>query len=182
MGVAYHHLRKMREAEQQYREAIRLRPNYLDALVKLGVVDYVRGDYESAVSRYSKALKLQPKSVSAWRNLGACFFAMERWEDGTKAYSQALALDPQLFTPQAPGAGPTIQMLNTLSYMMFLQFAKIFAERGDSAEAMRYLEKAIDAGLKDVRMLKDEEAFKRFSNDERFARLIERMTAERSKG
>src|SRR5581483_241460 len=40
LGIAYHNLRKLRDAEQQYREAMRLRPNLSDAMNNLAVVDY----------------------------------------------------------------------------------------------------------------------------------------------
>src|SRR6185503_16310920 len=72
LGVAYHNLRKLRDAEQQYREAIRLRPNHLDAMNNLAVIDYLREDFEGSLSRYKKALKLQPKSATILRNMGAC--------------------------------------------------------------------------------------------------------------
>jgi tetratricopeptide (TPR) repeat protein len=180
LGIAYHHLRKYREAEQQYREALRYRPNYLDALINLGVVDYVREDYEGALSRYNRALKLHPDSVTLLGNLGACLFSMERWEEGVRVYQKALAIDPGLFDRRS-GAGPQIQMSVKGSSMMNLQFAIIFAERGDKELAISYLYKAVESGLDDVALIRKEEAFKPLVTDERFVRILETMEAGKSR-
>ena len=180
LGIAYHHLRKYREAEQQYRDALRYRPNYLDATINLGVVHYVQGDYEGALGRYSRAYKLHPESVTLLGNLGACLFSMERWEEGVRAYQQALALNPQLFEQRAAGAGPIIQMSVKGTSMMNLHFAKIFAARGEKDVAISYLYKAIENGLTDVKLLRDEELFKPLAADERFVRMLETMTSGRA--
>ena len=70
----------------------------------LAVLDYIRGDYEGALSRYKTALKLKPNSVSILRNMGACLFALERWEEAVAVYQQALVLGPtsSIHNPAAP--------------------------------------------------------------------------------
>jgi Flp pilus assembly protein TadD len=181
LGIAYHHLRKYREAEQQYREALRYRPNYLDAMINLGVLDYVRQDFEGALSRYTRALKLAPNSVTLLGNLGACLFSMERWEEGVRVYQQALALDPGLFDQRGAGAGPSIQMSVKGNSMMNLHFAKIFAARGDKELAISYLYKAIENGLDDVKLLRDEQAFEQLAADERFVRMLETIATGKSR-
>lgn len=182
LGIAYHNLRKTREAEQQYRDALRLRPNYLDAMNNLGVLDYVRKNYEGALSRYTKALKLQPKSVTLLRNLGACLFSMERWDEGMRAYEQALNLDPLLFERQAgSGAGTFIQMSQQGSAMMNLSLAKIFASRNNTDLAISFLYKAIEAGLDDIALVTGDQAFKPLASDERFGRVLETFAAQKSR-
>lgn len=180
LGIAYHHLRKFREAEQQYREALRYRPNYLDAMINLGVIDYVREDYEGALSRYNRALKLHPDSVTLLGNLGACLFSMERWEEGVLVYQRALSLDPGLFERRS-GAGPQIQMSVEASSMMNLQFARIFAERGEKDIAISYLLKAVENGFDDAAHIRREQAFKPLYTDERFVRILETMEAGKSR-
>jgi Flp pilus assembly protein TadD len=180
LGIAYHNLRKFRDSEQQYREALRLRPNHLDAMNNLAVIEYVRGDYENALSRYKAALKLKPTSVSVLRNMGACLFALERWEEGIAVYQQALAIKPDLFDPQPAGAGASIQMDQRKSSLMNFYLAKIFALRGDNDVAISYLFKAVESGFDDVRMLRQEEAFKKLETDERFGRVLQLIEAKQS--
>jgi Flp pilus assembly protein TadD len=181
LGIAYHNLRKYRDSEQQYREAIRLRPNHLDAMNNLAVLDYIRKDYEVALSRYKSALKFKPDSVTILRNMGACLFALERWDEGVAVYQQALALRPDLFEPQPSGAGTAIQMNQQQTAFMNFYFAKIFALRGDKEAALSYLQKAVDYGFDDARMLHAEDAFKGLVADERFERVLQ-LIEERKSG
>jgi len=181
LGVAYHNVRKLRDAEQQYREALRLRPNLLDAMNNLAVVDYLREDFESALSRYKRALKLQPKSATILRNMGACLFSLQRWEEGMVAYQQALEINPRLFDPQPGGAGASIQMSQRNTAQLNFYLAKIFALRGEPDVALSYLFKAVESGFNDAKMIREEQAFKPLTADERFARVLEAISiAKRS--
>jgi Flp pilus assembly protein TadD len=180
LGIAYHNLQKYRESEQQYREALRLRPNQIDVMNNLGVIDYIRGEYEGALSRYKAVLKLKPEAVTALRNMGACLFAMERWEEGMAAYSQALALKPDLFDPQPGGAGSSVQMSQRNTGFVNFYLAKIFALRGDKDLAMSYLLKAVESGFDDLKLLRDEDAFKQFVPDERYQRALKTLEEKKS--
>jgi Flp pilus assembly protein TadD len=172
LGVTYHNLHKYRESEQQYREALRLRPNHMDVLNNLGVIDYIREDYPGALARFRAILKLKPDAVTALRNMGACLFAMERWEEGIAAYQQALALKPDLFDPQAGGVGASVQMSQRNTGFMNFYLAKVFALRGEKDIAMSYLFKAVESGFDDLRLIREEAAFKQYVPDERFQRVI----------
>jgi Flp pilus assembly protein TadD len=172
LGVAYHNLRKLRDAEQQYREALRLRPNHLDAMNNLAVIDYLREDFESALTRYRRALRLQPKSATVLRNMGACLFSLERWDEGMLAYQQALEINPSLFEPQPGGVGSSIQMSQQNTARLNFYLAKIFALRGETDVAISYLFKAVESGFDDAKMIREEQAFKPFASDERFAQVL----------
>jgi Flp pilus assembly protein TadD len=180
LGVAYHNLHKYRESEQQYREALRIRPNQIDVMNNLGVIDYLRQDFSSALNRFRTILRLKPDAVTALRNMGACLFAMERWEEGIAAYQQALALKPDLFDPQPGGAGASVQMSQRNTGFMNFYLAKVFALRGDKDLAMSYLLKAVEAGFDDLKLLRDEEAFKQFVPDARFQRVIKTIEEKKS--
>jgi tetratricopeptide (TPR) repeat protein len=181
LGIAYHNLQKLRDAEQQYREVLRLRPNHIDAMNNLAVLDYIRGDFEGALRRYKTALKLKPDSVTILRNMGASLFALERWEEAVAVYQHALALRPDLFDPQPSGAGAQIQMHPQQGAMINFYLGKIFALRGEKDTAFSYLMKAVDHGFTDAKMLREEEAFKTLVADERFERLLKTI-AERKSG
>jgi len=172
LGVAYHNLRKLRDAEQQYREALRLRPNQLDAMNNLAVVDYLREDYSGSLARYKKALKLKPDSATILRNMGACLFSLQRWDEGMQAYQQALQINPSLFDPQPGGVGASIQMSQQNTARLDFYLAKIFALRGETDVAISYLFKAVESGFDDAKMIQEEQAFKSLANDERFGRVL----------
>ncbi len=180
LGVAYHNLRKLRDAEQQYREALRLRPNLLDALNNLAVIDYVREDYEGALSRYRKALKLQPNSATILRNMGACLFSLQRWDEGVQAFQLALNINPRLFDPQPSGVGMSVQMSQKNSAELNFYLAKIFALRGEWDVAVSYLFKAVESGFDDAKMIREEQAFTPLRADERFAQVLEAIDSRKS--
>jgi Flp pilus assembly protein TadD len=173
LGVAYHNLRKLRDAEQQYREALRLRPNHLDAMNNLAVIDYLREDFEGALTRYKRALKLQPKSATVLRNMGACLFSLQRWDEGMLAYQQALEINPALFDPQPGGVGASIQMSQHNTARLNYYLAKIFALRGETDVAISYLFKAAESGFDDAKMIREEQAFKPLTSDERFGQILQ---------
>ena len=179
LGIAYHNLHKYRESEQQYREALRLRPNHVDVMNNLAVIDYIRADYATALSRYKSILKLKPDAVTALRNMGACLFAMERWDEGILAYQQALAIRPDLFDPQPGGVGASVQMSQRNNAFMNFYLAKVFALRGDTDLATSYLLKAVEFGFDDLKLFRDEEAFKQLP-DERFQRVLKAIEERKS--
>jgi len=51
------------------REAIRLRPDYAEPWVNLGVIFATRGELEKAVSAFERALQIQPLVKGARDNL-----------------------------------------------------------------------------------------------------------------
>jgi Flp pilus assembly protein TadD len=180
LGVAYHNLRKYREAEQQYREALRLRPNFLDAMNNLGVIEYLREDFVAALVRYQRALKLQPNSATLYRNIGASFASLHRWEEAMQAYQQALNLNPQLFDPSPSGAGSSIQMNQESTALLNFYLAKVFALRGENERAISLLLRAVEFGFTDAKKIRDEQAFQSLVSDERFGRVLETIAAQRS--
>ena len=181
LGIAYHNLQKYRDSEQQYREVLRLRPNHVDAMNNLAVLDYIRGNFEQALRRYRSALKFKPDSVTILRNMGASLFALERWDEAVAIYQRALTLRPDLFNPQPSGAGPLIQMAPQQSAMINFHLARIFALKGDRDEAFTFLQKAVDFGFDDAKMLRGEAAFKGLVVDERFELLLKSI-AKRKPG
>ncbi|MEO8348253.1 MAG: tetratricopeptide repeat protein [Acidobacteriota bacterium] len=61
--------RRLPEAEKEYREIIRLRPDFAGAWQGLGVISKWRGDLGSAVPLFRKAAALDPNYSDAWCSL-----------------------------------------------------------------------------------------------------------------
>jgi Flp pilus assembly protein TadD len=60
---------KLADAIDQFREAIRLRPTYVEAYNNLGTALAFQGKREEAVEQFQQALTLQPGYAEARRNL-----------------------------------------------------------------------------------------------------------------
>ncbi|HYK03999.1 MAG TPA: tetratricopeptide repeat protein [Thermoanaerobaculia bacterium] len=56
------------QAQQHYRRAIELRPNYAGALVNLGNLLFLNNEFQAALTQYDKAQKADPKLAIAFYN------------------------------------------------------------------------------------------------------------------
>ena len=59
----------LREAEESFREALTLDPNYIHAQLGLGAVCYAQGRTDEAIQAFKKALEIHPDNHSARGNL-----------------------------------------------------------------------------------------------------------------
>jgi len=99
-GIAYHQLMQLDNARKSYEQAIKMKPDYVEALNNIGTVYYAKKSPRRAISWYRRALKIapeDPKSASIYMNLGTAFFARKRYDDAMTAYQTAVKLDPDVF-------------------------------------------------------------------------------------
>lgn len=65
-------------AENNLKESLRLNPENTASLIKLGIVNFQRGDFNSSVSFLIKALKHQPENQEVIYFLGVNFFLLKQ--------------------------------------------------------------------------------------------------------
>src|SRR5262249_39984556 len=68
-GIAYHQLAQLNLARKSYEQALKVKPDYVEALNNLGTVYYSQKSYRRAISWYTKAIKLaphEPRSASIY--------------------------------------------------------------------------------------------------------------------
>lgn len=82
-----------REVMAEFREAIRLRPDFAEAHNNLGLVLTQEGDDEAAIAAFREALKHAPDYADAHANLGAALTATDSAE-AVRELEKAIALDP----------------------------------------------------------------------------------------
>src|SRR5258706_14107073 len=63
-GIAYHQLLLLDKAQKCYEQAIKLGPNYHEAVNNLGTIFYAKKSYRRAISQYRRALKIAPDQAS----------------------------------------------------------------------------------------------------------------------
>jgi tetratricopeptide (TPR) repeat protein len=78
------------EAIAEYRQALRLNPEYAEAHSNLGYVLKGEGDLEEAIAHYEQAVSLKPDLAEAHNNLGVALAQVDRVQDAIGAYEQAL--------------------------------------------------------------------------------------------
>jgi tetratricopeptide (TPR) repeat protein len=158
IGVAYHHMFALDEARKYYQMALSMRPGYADALNNLAAVYHGQHDYKQAERTYKTALKYSPQSAVTLCNLGTSYFADEKYKQGMEAYAKALALNPNIFDPkqtQIVQETTTRRQLVAVNYYL----AKTYATAGKMEEAITYLRRAMEAGLKDRKMIMKDKEF-----------------------
>jgi tetratricopeptide (TPR) repeat protein len=148
IGIANQQLFITDEARKSYEKALKLDPNYADALNNLGSVYYSMKQYSNAERLYRKALKINPKSALYYKNLGTDLLAANKFKKGRECYQIALAKDPEIFERsnqlRIGDPTPTIKR-GAINYYL----AKSYAKVGMPDRAVGYLRMAIDEGFTD---------------------------------
>lgn len=93
-GIARQQQGLLDEAQQIYRDALRIAPDNADAMHLLGTIAYQQGKYESALDQISKALACKPTGAM-YGNLGLIYQALDNPDAAVACFREALALDPE---------------------------------------------------------------------------------------
>jgi tetratricopeptide (TPR) repeat protein len=99
LGTALAAQGRQAEAIDHLREAVRLVPDYTDALSDLGAALGSSGQFDEAINVLSKAVRLAPDFAVARCNLGDALSLKGRFEEAITQYQEALRLKPDI-----PGA------------------------------------------------------------------------------
>src|SRR5579859_5038205 len=79
----------------EYREAIRLRPDYAEAHYNLGIALSGKGDLDGAIGEYRQAIRLKPEDATAHYNLGTALWGKGDRDGAIGEYRQAIRLKPE---------------------------------------------------------------------------------------
>ena len=70
-GLRFHQLGELHQAEECYRETIRIDPEHPDANHLLGVVALQQGRHDESIAFLSKALRLKPSTAEYHNNIAS---------------------------------------------------------------------------------------------------------------
>ncbi len=132
LAKTYESMGKDEEAEQSYKNAIIIRPNYWGNYNALGVFYYKQGSYEQAVTQFKKVVELTPQNIKGYTNLGGIYFYLEQWEDARKTFEKSLHIKP--------------------SYNAYHNLATLYFYEKRYGEAAQMYENAIKLSDKDYRV------------------------------
>jgi tetratricopeptide (TPR) repeat protein len=82
------------EAIASYDQALKIKPDYLNAWVNRGNALRNLGRIEEAIASYDQALKIKPDDPDAWVNRGNALRNLGRIEEALASYDQALEIKP----------------------------------------------------------------------------------------
>jgi tetratricopeptide (TPR) repeat protein len=158
IGMAYHHLFALDEAEKAYIKSLELNSRYAPAANNLAAVYYAQHDLGKAEHYYKKALKYAAEDPVIYCNLGTAYFAERKYTKGKKEYRKAFALDSNVFTPNQTAmveAASSREQRVALNYYL----AQTYAEAGQQEQALNFLRKAMDEGFRDRKRLNEDKEF-----------------------
>jgi tetratricopeptide (TPR) repeat protein len=158
-GIAFHQLLQFNLAKKEYEQAIKLNPQYAEAINNLGAIYYAQKNYRRAVRQYTKALAITPEAASIYSNLGSAYFARKDYPKAAECYQKALAIDPEVFEHHNQ-YGTLLQERSTTERAKFHYYlAKTYAKAGQNERALQYIRKALEEGFTDRKKFMEESEF-----------------------
>ena len=97
-------------AEQEFKQASDLDKKNSAAMVKLGVVQNVRGETDQALQTFLEGSKSNPKEITFYLLAGGMYESKQDWDQAKQQYQKALEIQPE--NPLAS---------NNLAYVMLQQ-------------------------------------------------------------
>jgi len=171
-GIAYHQLLQLDSARRYYDQAVKLKPDYAEAINNLGTVYYAKKSYRRAIGYYRRALRVSPDSASIYSNLGTALFARKQYADATEAFQTALKLDPEVFEHHST-YGVLLQERSVEERAKFHYYvAKMYAKDGRNELALQYLRKALEEGFKERKKLTEDPEFAALRELPEFKQLL----------
>lgn len=86
--------RKLAGAAASFEKAVAIYPDYADAWLSLGRVQWEMLQKDAARASFRKAMKLDDRLVGPWQELGFLACDDSQWEDAARYLDQAVRLDP----------------------------------------------------------------------------------------
>jgi tetratricopeptide (TPR) repeat protein len=171
IGVAYHHMFDLADAKQYYERAIKLDPDYAQAVNNLGAIYHAEKNYKQAERLYRRAIKLNPRSPLFYSNLGTAYFFQGNTKKGAEAYRQAFALDPDVFEHTGASRVEELSSSKDLAVVNY-ELAKTYAMAGLNDRALSYLRKALGEGFNDRKKLMNDPELASLRETPEFLQLL----------
>jgi tetratricopeptide (TPR) repeat protein len=165
-------MQQLDNARKYYEQAVRLKPDYAEAINNLGTVYYARKSFSRAIRYYRKALKYSPNSASIYSNLGTAYFARKKYKEAMETYQTALKLDPNVFENRG-SYGVLLEERNVEERANFhFHMAKLYAQAGRNELALQYLRRALEEGFKEKKKIAEDPDFQAMRDLPEFKELM----------
>lgn len=152
-GLVLHRKGDLIKAKTLYESALHELPDYVDALILLGVLETQSKDYLAAAAMIEHAIKINPNSATAYYNYGISLIGLGRLQDAIVNYDKAIFLKPN-FVEAYSNRGNALRALNRFndaiaSYDMAIAIKPDYPEahnnRGITLKLLNRLSEAISS-------------------------------------
>jgi tetratricopeptide (TPR) repeat protein len=125
LGLAFAERGRLEKAVEEYKKALKLKPDYVQAHNNLGVIYFKQGRIKEAAGEYKEALRLNPALSEAHYNLGIILYRKGNLVEAIKELKEAVRIDPDFAKPH-------------------LNIAIIYDDMGLLEEALKWYTKTIE--------------------------------------
>lgn len=94
LGNVYRTLGRSAEAIDEFRRALRLKPDFAIAYNNLGIALAECGQHRGALACFQQAVQLDQRNVPAWMNLGSALLDMAKPSEAAACFEFALDVEP----------------------------------------------------------------------------------------
>lgn len=84
----------LESAETNLSKAVKLKSDFVDAWISLGMVKHQLNRYEESVAAFEKALRFRPDSPDIYNNLGIAKRSIDKLSDALHCFEEAIRLQP----------------------------------------------------------------------------------------
>jgi len=96
LGQLLQRTKRYQEAQHYFKQAISYKPEYVEALIGLGI-SYAGGNLqELAAEAFTKVIAINPNNYDAYNNLGNAKFELKQYSDAVLSYETAISINPNL--------------------------------------------------------------------------------------
>jgi serine/threonine-protein kinase len=180
---------RFKEALAQAQRAQELDPTSVYVSSALAKVYFNDRQYDRALEAYNQMMELAPDSTRGRRDLGRVFLQQGKYAEAIEALSQVVARgsDPDFISDLAQAyavAGRRGDALRTLAQLQYIAkqryvspvyIARVYAELGESTEALALLNRAFQERSDQLTGLRVDPAFDDLRADPRFVDLLRRI-------
>ncbi len=149
LGATYFRLGRDDEASGQYKEALRLQPDYAEAYINLGVLLLRSRKLEEAQDSFLKAIRAKPEYEGAYINLGWILFVQGKLGEALEYFQEALRRKPDSANAHF-GLGRVLQKTGRLEEAM-REFRTVLRLNPDHKSAQIALREIMKKNNPDVR-------------------------------
>ncbi len=95
IGLIFLSLQEFKQATIYFERCLQIKPDYIQALINMGVALQKTGDYEGAKVCFKSVIAKDPTQINAHYNLGISCFCAEQFQECIQSLQNALALNPR---------------------------------------------------------------------------------------
>ncbi len=134
LGACFKALGQLENAEQMFKNAFTIKPDYAEAYFNYGVIQKLIGNIDEAINSYEKALSILPNYPDAHNNLGNAYREIGKTQEAIESYEWAVAYNSG-FAQAFNNLGIAYRDLNKID-LAFESFEKSFSIKSDFTEPL----------------------------------------------